>query len=85
MAKKEQKIEATETNLYPKEDRIEILRLFKVAVASQSDLDSIFTLYKKYVNPGATTYQINCQCSISIQRFYQDLLDFYSKNGDKFE
>jgi hypothetical protein len=73
------------SSLYPKEDRLEILRLFKVAVAGQEDLDSIFRLYKKYVNPGATTYQTNCNCSISIQRFYQDLLNWYSDNGSKFE
>jgi hypothetical protein len=79
------KKEEPEKNLYPNEDRMEILRLFKVAVATQEDLDSIFRLYKKYINPGATTYQTNCNCSISIQKFYQDLLNWYSDNGNKFE
>lgn len=88
MMKKKQQVEIDPIDvnrMYSKEDRLEILRLFKVAVATQPDIDSIFKLYKKYVNSGASTYSTNCNCSISISRFYQDLLDWYSKNGDKFE
>jgi hypothetical protein len=69
---------------FSSEDRMEILRLFKVAVATSEDLESIFKLYKRYINPGATTYQINCNCSISISRFYQELLDWYGNNANKF-
>lgn len=70
--------------MFSVEDGQEILRLFRVAVASQQDMDSIYHLYKKYINPKAVMYQINCKCHTSIASYYQGVLDFYSDNADKF-
>lgn len=67
------------------DDKNEILRLFKVSVATQGDMDSIYHLYKKYINSNAAMYQINCRCKTSISAYYQELLEFYSQNGNKFE
>jgi len=67
------------------EDRNEILRLFRVAVATQEDMDSIYHLYQKYINEKAIMYQINCKCHTSIANYYQTLLDYYSDNVEKFE
>lgn len=66
-------------------DREEILRLFKVAVASQSDMDSIYRLYKKYIKPNAAMYKTNCTCPTSIGAYYQSLLDWYGENGHQFQ
>lgn len=66
--------------MYSVEDQTEILRLYKVAVATQSDMDSIYHLFKKYIRPNAVMYQTNCNCSTSIGAYYQLLLEFYSTN-----
>lgn len=70
--------------LYSVEDKVEILRLFRVAVATQMDMDSIYHLYKKYINKNAVMYQVNCKCHTSIANYYQQLLDYYSDNAEKF-
>jgi hypothetical protein len=70
--------------MYIKSDQEEILRLAKVAVATQTDMDSIYYLFKKYVRPNAVMYQINCNCSTSISKYYQLLLEWHSENADKF-
>lgn len=70
--------------MYSKEDQTEILRLAKVAIATQDDIDSIYELFKKYVRPNAAMYQISCNCSTSISKYYQLLLEWYSENNSKF-
>lgn len=67
------------------DDKNEILRLFRVAVATQTDMDSIYHLYKKYINEKAVMYQINCKCNSSIAAYYQTLLEYYSDNAELFE
>lgn len=70
--------------MWSKEDQDEILRLAKVAVATQADMNSIYELFKRYVRPNAVMYEINCNCSTSISKYYQLLLEFYSENANKF-
>jgi len=70
--------------MFSVEDKEEILRLFRIATASQMDMDSIYHLYKKYINPKAVMYQINCKCNSSISSYYQGVLDFYADNAEKF-
>lgn len=74
----------TETTMYSIEDKNEILRLFKVANATQVDMDNIYELLKKYVRPGAAPYQRNCNCILSISAYYQALLEWYSSNTELF-
>lgn len=70
--------------MYSKQDQDEILRLAKVAVATQHDMDSIYELFKRYIRPNAAQYQINCNCNTSISKYYQLLLEWYSENASKF-
>ena len=70
--------------MYLEADKEEILRLAKVAVATQADMDSIYELFKKYIRPNAAMYQISCNCNTSISKYYQLLLEWYSENNDKF-
>ena len=70
--------------MFNKEDQDEILRLAKVAVATQQDMNSIYELFKRYIRPNAVMYQINCNCNTSISAYYQMLIEWYSKNADKF-
>lgn len=74
----------TETPLYSIEDKNEILRLFKVANATETDMNNIYELLKKYVRPGAAPYQRNCNCILSISAYYQALLEWYSSNTELF-
>ena len=70
--------------MYEIEDQIEILRLAKVAVAKPGDCDSIYHLLKKYIKPNAPMYSTSCSCKSSIGSYYQQLLDWYSKNANEF-
>jgi len=69
---------------YDKLDQQEILRLYKVAVATKEDMESIYHLLKKYVRPNAAPYILNCNCQQSISAYYNVLLDWYSSNSDLF-
>jgi hypothetical protein len=73
-----------ETEMFSDEDRQEILRLYRVANASQEDMTSIYELLKKYVRPGAAPYILNCNCQQSISAYYQALLTWYSENSEQF-
>jgi len=78
------KKELDPNRMFSKEDKEEILRLFRLAVATQMDMDSIYHLYKKYINENAVMYKINCKCNSSIASYYQGVLDYYSHNAEKF-
>jgi len=69
--------------LISEEDRKEILRLAKVAIATHDDCESIFHLYKKYINGALQVYRTDCNCSNSISNLWQRLIDFYSENNAK--
>jgi len=73
-----------ETEMFSEEDKQEILRLYKVANASQTDMDNIYHLLRKYVRPGAAMYILNCNCQQSISAYYQLLLSWYSENNGQF-
>lgn len=72
------------TEKFSKADQDEIVRLARVAVATQQDMDNIYELFKKYIRPNAVMYQVNCNCNTSISKYYQLLLEWYSANADKF-
>lgn len=70
---------------YDKKDQEEIMRLYKVANATQADMDSIYNLLKKYVRPQAAMYILNCNCQQSISAYYQALLSWYEENKENFD
>lgn len=80
MAKKKETI-----TLLPNSDYQEIVRLRGIAHANQYDMDSIFRLYKLYVNGAIQSYKINCQCNNAIHNLYWDLLSWFNSNIDKFQ
>lgn len=69
---------------YDKKDQDEILRLYKVGNANQTDMDSIYHLLRKYVRPNAAPYILNCNCQQSISAYYQALLQWYADNNHLF-
>lgn len=66
------------------EDKKEIQRLAKVAVATHNDCESIYHLFKKYVNEKAPVYRTDCSCYSSIGNYWQLLMQFYSNNHDNY-
>ena len=70
---------------YDKKDQEEIMRLYRVVNANQTDMDSIYNLLKKYVRPQAAMYILNCNCQQSISAYYQALLTWYEENREKFD
>jgi len=77
--------EEIKPQLNPKEEFNELVRLRGVAHANQHDMDSIFNLYKKYINPALASYKVNCQCSNAIHNLYWELLGWFAGNTHTFE
>lgn len=72
------------SELFKKEDELEILRLQKIEEPTGRDMESVFILYKKYINPELMSYNVGCSCSNSITKLYQELMYWYSMNVEKF-
>jgi len=62
-------------------DKKEIVRLISVTDPSKEDLDSIFRLYKKYLDPHIPGYVTGCGCSSDIKNLYHRLMDWFNKNN----
>ena len=69
--------------LFSEADKLEIQRLAKVAVATHNDCESIYNLFKKYINKEASMYRLDCTCYNSISNYWKLLIEFYSANSDK--
>lgn len=63
------------------DDSKEMARLAKVAIATHEDCESIYHLFKKYINPQAPMYRTDCNCYTSISNYWQLLMEYYSKNN----
>lgn len=81
---KEVDVRTNTQEMYSFYDRDEILRLYKVVTATHEDMESIYHLFKKYIIPNAPMYRTDCNCSTSISKYYQRLLEYYSENSNKF-
>lgn len=77
-------IEKDPNRMFATEDSEKIRRFYRVATATREDMDEIYFFYKKYLNANARPYLTNCKCGSSISTYYQQLMDWYSKNADKF-
>jgi hypothetical protein len=87
MAKKkiEEEVQLDPDRMWSIEDSRRIERLYKVAVASEEDINDIYNMYKKYVKPGARPPVRNCKCPSSVAKYYENLLNWFSANRSKFE
>lgn len=69
----------------PIADGIELQRLARVVTPTQNDLNSIYSLYKKYINSKAV-YSSSCNsCRGGIKLMWSELIEFYGKNKNIFE
>ena len=85
MAKKKTEEKAPEIILHPKEDSLTIQALKKITHPTKEQMDTIYSLYKKYINPMQPMYRTNCQCAGNIVSLYWKLLEWYDANKEKFE
>lgn len=76
--------EDTTENIYSETNHLEMERLRKITNPSKPDMDSIFHLYKLYVNPQVKSYQTSCNCNSSIVTLYWKLMAWYKENITKF-
>ena len=70
--------------MYSYQDSLDIQSFFKIAFPSKVQMDSIFAMYKKYINAGAVTYDVNCACSTGLRAIYAALREWYIENANKF-
>jgi len=83
MAKKS---DNSEPALFPREDKEQMLRLFKIAALSSGEVNQIFELYRKYVNPNQPFPATNCgNCPQNISVVFSNLREWLSNNFSKFE
>jgi hypothetical protein len=68
-------------------DKQEILRLHKIISPTSGDMNSIYELYKKYVDTTARAYNTNgCNtCGNSIVNYWRGLLNWFNVNRNIFE
>jgi len=64
-------------------DRNEIIRIHRIISPSGADMESIYQLYKKYVDPNARQYNTNgCQtCGNSIVTYWRNLCNWWRTNA----
>ncbi|NBP57169.1 hypothetical protein EBU71_11680 [bacterium] len=70
--------------MFTSNDKNEIIRLQSTESPNQQDMDSIFELYKRYINPEIQGYSTGCSCGNSITKLYQGLMGWYLMNEHQF-
>jgi hypothetical protein len=63
----------------------DILRqLRRVASPTGEQINQIWELYKKYINPNARPYTTGCSCDNDISTYYWSLMGWFSGNEGNF-
>lgn len=57
-----------------------IKSLEDIADPSEEQMNLIFLMYKKYVNPNIYTYTTGCTCENNIKNLYRDLMSWAKNN-----
>ena len=60
------------------EDIMILERLKLVTSPNQSEIEEIFGMYKKYIDPNIQRYNLNCDCANNIVNLYNKLIDMLS-------
>jgi predicted component of type VI protein secretion system len=67
-------------SMFTEEERIELERILKLVRMDRQDMDSIFNLYKKFINPKLKVYNVGCKCQNNITKLQEKLINFYLSN-----
>ncbi len=62
-------------------DKMKIERLKHITSPSTSEMDDIFEMYKKYLDPNIQKYNVNCNCQNNIVNLYNKLIKWYGENS----
>jgi len=74
------------TKPYAAEEREKLSKLFRhVGPFYQEQQDYIYWALKRYIDPNHWKPIPNCSCHMSYGTAFNELRDWYSANGDKFE
>lgn len=74
------------TKMYSREDAINISSLARVVSPTFDQMESIFHMHKKYINPSVTTYTSSCStCGNSIVVLWRLLINWYNTNSSLFD
>ena len=69
---------------YTKAEAEQIILLRRVSSPTGEQMDLIFNLYKKYVNPAIRSYTTGCSCHNDISTIYWSLMEWFPANENKF-
>lgn len=92
MAKKKELEEPTgsgvgslQPELFPAEDHYFMLALWKTAAPTGSQVDMLYTLYRRYINPNQPRSQGTCSnCSGNINQIYSNMRHWHVNNQHLF-
>lgn len=59
------------------DDIMTLERLKMISSPSQSEIEEIFQMYKKYIDPEIQRYNLNCNCANNIVNLYNKLIKWY--------
>lgn len=71
--------------VYPHQDQIDLLKIFKTVHSTPEMLDRLHHYYKKYIDANAPYPSTTCNCSSNAVVYFNTLRDWYSENGRKFK
>lgn len=74
------------TKMYSREDAVSISSLARVVSPTFDQMEAIFHMHKKYINPNIQTYTSNCStCGTSIVVLWRLLIEWYNSNSSLFD
>lgn len=65
------------------EDIMTLERLKSVTSPNGDEIEEIFGMYKKYIDPNIQRYNLNCNCANNIVNLYNKLIKWYLTNNER--
>lgn len=64
-------------------DKMILERLSKVTSPNETEIEEIFGMYKKYIDPSIQRYNLNCNCKHNIVNLYKKLMEWFQSENEK--
>jgi hypothetical protein len=65
---------------FTEEERTQLDSVLKMVKMNKQDMDLIFELYKRFINPKLKIYNVGCKCHNNITHLQQKLIEYYVNN-----
>jgi hypothetical protein len=65
---------------FTQEEITQLDSILKMVKMDKQDMDLIFELYKRFINPNLKIYNVGCKCHNNITHLQQKLIEYYVNN-----